>query len=96
MPKYNFRCTECDNASCERMSIVSFRKIKNDPVLCSKCSSGSMKFEIQQIAVSVEESYDQTMMRIEEEVRGTVKKVLQGDPRAVRDVYGTRKNKLKS
>lgn len=95
MPKYNFVCDKCSEATIKFWSIPEFIESKSEKIKCEQCDNGVLFHKITAISSQVEKSQDQTLMDIQEEVRKTVEKIKSGNQKTVDDVYGDKPNPYK-
>lgn len=95
MPKYQFRCDNCDLRKEEVMSISEYQSSKEIPNLCVGCGTGILLRVFSNTNSNIERSLAETLEEIKEDVRLTVDKVRSGDISSVSDIYGEEINKLK-
>lgn len=90
MPRYNFKCAECEDAApiTVTLSIPDFFDAKGDKMECEMCCKKTMVHQIVKVNSVVEKSKDQILSESEEDIRKTVDRVLSGDKETIRDIYG--------
>jgi len=67
-------------------------KLRAEPASCSECSEGEILVSLSPPVGRIEKRKEDILQEIEEEVREIVKKVQEGDEKAIEDVYGHRVN----
>lgn len=92
MPKYNFKCIDCDSIETKVMSIPDFLNKKT--VTCDKCQK-ELIHQVGRVTTKVEQSKDQILLDLKEDVRKTLDKIKSGDEKTILDVYGERPNPYK-
>lgn len=95
MPKYIYICDNCMSEKNIYMSISDFLKNKSIKIKCLECDSGVLFYRPSRISSKVDRDAIEIKEQIREDVINTVNKVKSGDSKAIRDIYGDRKNPYK-
>lgn len=94
MPQYTFKCTKCEDRRVLSMSIARFLDFKKKQNKCELCE-GTLLQDIISIDGKVDKSKEEIIMESRDEIRKVVQKIHRGDSRAIRDIYGDKKNPYK-
>lgn len=93
MPKYDFKCQKCEKLSIKVMPIPEFLKTHKNS-LCEFCQ-GPLSHQVNQVKATIEQSKDQIILDIKDDVQKTVDKLNAGDERTILEIYGDRENPYK-
>jgi len=95
MPKYNFTCSDCNQAQEAMLSISEYRDIKNINYFCNRCGSKNLNRVFKNTYSNIERSTEEIIAEIKQEVKSTVEKINSGDISSISEIYGEEVNKLK-
>ena len=86
MPKYSFKCKDCDS---EFSTIINYSEIKNTS--CEKCGSKRLTRIFGFVGQKIQRSSSEIMSNIKEEAKIIADKVRSGDQNAIGEIYGDQK-----
>ena len=93
MPKYKFKCKNCNNVDEKFLSIELFKEIKENK--CSNCFSLDVARVFGNTYSNIDKDIHDIKLDIKEEIRATINKVKSGDISATDDLCGSEINTLK-
>lgn len=96
MPKYSYKCENCDNQEDKNISLQEYFKLKNKKIKCKKCENGVLIQEINNIRNLFERNKEQIIMDNKDEIHKTVEKIRAGDRKTIDDIYGDKPNPYKN
>ena len=96
MPKYTFKCTECDWEESLNMSMTAFLAKKKERKECSNCLEGVLSHQVGTVRSVVDRHSSEIIAEIKEDVRKTVKKIRAGDTHTINSIYGDTPNPYKN
>ncbi len=93
MPKYNFKCMECNEINIMNISILEFTSKPIDNIItkliCTKCETKGLFIRtFGSVSSKVWKSKEEIVQEVKEEARKVAEKVRLGDVSAIREVYG--------
>tara|TARA_Y100000034_G_scaffold115897_1_gene153588 strand:- start:91 stop:363 length:273 start_codon:yes stop_codon:yes gene_type:complete len=87
MPKYNFKCKECNNYFIIEKSVKEYISTKAS-IRCKECSSEKIHSVINFFTSSISKTRNEIESSARDDARKISEKIKNGDLNAIREIYG--------